>query len=296
MKNLILIFLPFLVTLNLCGQSESETIKKNFSFSSNQADNLLVVENINGSIIIEGHDSQQVILEVSKTITHKSATVRQKATEVEVGIVAKDDVIYFYLKNPCRQIDPNTVTAKELRNDRNWNWDNSCKWDPDYEFRFDYKLKVPKKLELHVSTINQGEIIVKNIAGKIEANNINGPITLEHIGDDTKATTINGDVTLLYDKNPSGESRYYSLNGDINAYYQKGLSAEVFFKSFSGDFYTDIDEISTLPLKMKTEKADGDGISYKIGGTAGIKVGKGEAKLEFETFNGDVYVRGTERR
>jgi len=121
------------------------------------------------------------------------------------------------------------------------------------------------------------------------AENVNGSIRLKEISGATNASTINGSVDLDYFGNPPGDSKYYSLNGDINANFRKGLAAQLTFKSFNGEFYSSIDDIT--PMAVMVEKYDdGEGIHFKVNGNR-YKVRQGGPLLDFETFNGNVYLK-----
>jgi hypothetical protein len=96
-------------------------------------------------------------------------------------------------------------------------------------------------------------------------------------------------VDIEYAKNPVNDCRFYSLNGDINAYFQKGLAANFSFESFNGDFYTDIDPLESLPVQV-VETKNGEGVKYKVNGTR-YKIRTGGPLLDFETFNGNVYLK-----
>src|SRR5690606_1033594 len=100
---------------------------------------------------------------------------------------------------------------------------------------------------------------------------------------------VNGDVDLDYSKNPTTECRYYTLNGNINAFFVKGLAANVAFESFNGDFYTNVAELESLPAELQ-KQSSGKGVKYKLGGSR-FKVGKGGPLLDFETFNGNVFLK-----
>ncbi|HEY5919327.1 MAG TPA: hypothetical protein VIU13_18035, partial [Chryseolinea sp.] len=104
------------------------------------------------------------------------------------------------------------------------------------------------------------------------------------------ASTINGDVDVEYVTNPTKDCRFYSLNGDINAWFQRGLAANMSFESFNGSFYTNIEKLENMPAQV--EKKDSEkGIKYKINGNR-YKIGSGgNTFLDFETFNGDVYLK-----
>jgi len=134
---------------------------------------------------------------------------------------------------------------------------------------------------------------VNHVKGDVKVNNINGSIALKKVEGAVDAHTVNGSLDVEYSKNPTKDSRYYSLNGDINAHFKKGLSAQMSFESFNGDFYTNIEEIDMLPTNMKktNSKNKGKGIKYKIGGKSKMQVRNGKTHLDFETFNGNAYIK-----
>ena len=153
----------------------------------------------------------------------------------------------------------------------------------------DFKVKIPASVNLLVSTINNGDILIENVKSPVKANNINGSIRLQNLMREADATTINGDVDVEYVQNPQRNCRFYTLNGDINALFQKGLGASIGFQSFNGSLYTNIDRVELLPVVVEKEQDD-KGTKYKVNDNQ-FKIGSGGAYLDFETFNGNVYVK-----
>ena len=153
----------------------------------------------------------------------------------------------------------------------------------------DFKIKVPSSINAYASAVNDGEVVVTNVKGRVSATNINGGIKLMEIAGATYASSINGDVDLEYSGNPPSDSKYYALNGDINATFRKGLAAQLTFKSFNGEFYSTLNDIT--PMAVSVEKYEkGEGIHYKVNGNR-YKVRQGGPLLDFETFNGDVILK-----
>ena len=287
MKNLFFVIILFL-SFSTYAQKHTETIKKELSFPTVNVENTLTVNNINGDVIVEGYSGNKILVEVEKTIEAKTQSKLEKGkADVELGIQQEDNLILVYNKTPCSEVK----YKKTKDGDWKWRtWKNNCDWGNGIHFHFDIKIKVPYDLNVEVSTVNDGQVVVKNVSGEVKANNVNGSITLEKISGKTHAHTINGDVDITYSKNPGKDSKYYSLNGDINAFYQKGLSAQLAFESFNGDFFTNIENIKMMPSSMEKKKK-GKGIKYKIGGKTKMQVGNGNILLDFETFNGNVYVK-----
>jgi DUF4097 and DUF4098 domain-containing protein YvlB len=130
---------------------------------------------------------------------------------------------------------------------------------------------------------------VENLKGGIVANNVNGSIKLSNISREASASTINGNVDITYTRNPEKPCRFYTLNGDINAWFQKGLSANMSFESFNGELFTNVPQLESLPVVVE-KKDTSKGTKFKVNGNR-FKVGNGGVVLDFETFNGDVYVK-----
>ncbi len=288
MKKFNILFLLF-ISLSLSAQEHRESISKTFQLGTAPSDYKVIVANITGNIKVEGYNGKTVQLELEQSIDSQSKErIEQIRQEVSLGIIEQDKILFLYMKTPC--------TQNPSYNDEVSLWEmigqNNCKWQPKCHVQFDFVLKVPRQVSLRLATINNGDIAVKNVQGDIDVDNINGSIALEKIAGSIQASTINGDLDITYSSNPNKASRYYTLNGDINAYYLKGLAAQLSFKSFNGDFYTNLDNLSVLPTKIKKEKIKkGEGISYKIGGQSAMQVRNGTVALDFETFNGNVYVR-----
>jgi DUF4097 and DUF4098 domain-containing protein YvlB len=283
-----------LITSCALAQDFSEKITKEFSFEKKSDANALIVANINGNIQVTGYEGDKILLEVSKTIYAKTnARLEKGKRELQLGVIDRADTIILYVAEGC-----NTFGLKKdgKKNDRwdsqgwgyNWNCrDRHC--ETDYDYKMDFTLKVPASINLIVSTINDGNVTVEKVKGAVIANNINGSIKLANLEREADASTINGDVDIEYVRNPKNECRFYSLNGDINAWFQKGLAAELNFESFNGDFYTNVPQIESMPVTVQ-KIPQGEGVKFKVNGNR-YKVGSGGVFLDFETFNGNVYLK-----
>lgn len=275
------------------AQNFSETISKEITFEKKSPDNALMISNIFGNVKVVGYEGEKILLEVKRSIYAKTdARLEKGKQEVQLGIIDRADTIILYVSDGCNQFRKrNSRSGHSNRHDQGWGyhseWQNNC--HIDYDYKMDFTLKVPASLHLLVSTINDGDVTVENINGIVKAGNINGSIRLTNLKSEANAHTINGDVDIEYAQNPGKDCRFYTLNGDINASFQPGLSANMSFESFNGSFYTNLNSLETLPVKV--EKATkGDGIKYKINGSR-YQIGRGGAMLDFETFNGNVYVK-----
>ena len=282
----------------LVAQSFQEKITKELQFEKKTPATTLMILNVDGFVRVEGYAGDKVVVEVNKQIYAKTdARLERGKSEIQLGVIDRADTIILYVQGACNDFGKRKDRNRNWRNDRyggwGYNWNNNCNGrdcDREYDWDMDFVVKVPQGVNVLASTVNNGDVEVKNINGYSLAENVNGSIRMENIsGSGTYASTINGDVDVNYSKNPNGECRYYSLNGDVNVLFVKGLAANVGFESFNGDLYTNVSNLESLPSVM--EKAStGSGVSYKLGGSR-FKIGSGGPFLDFETFNGNAYIK-----
>jgi len=287
MKKCLLILwcLPFWAN----AQMFSDKITRELKFEKVSASNTLILANINGSVKVQGYDGDKILIEAERIIKAKTeARLEQGKTEMQLQQIDRVDTLIVYVGGGCNHFGYRT--NRRHNNGWSYQWDcNNGDCNPPYDYTFNFTVKVPNGINIEVSTVNDGNVTVENVKGKVKAENVNGAIRLTALAGQTYASTINGDVDVEYSRNPNEDSRYYSLNGDINALFVKGLAANMTFKSFNGDLYTNVQNLQSMSAIIE-KKQDKDGTNLKIGGNR-FKVGNGGAVLDFETFNGDVIVK-----
>jgi len=260
----------------------NETIKKELAYASTDGNRMLEVQNLNGSISVEGYDGQVVLLEVEKTIRARSTDdLELGKKEIGIKVLQQGDKLVVYPQVPNMHYKDGRFTNIDCNG-----WEES-----PYEHTLNIKVKMPKNSKLKVGAINNGEVVVKNTRGSyIEANNINGGIELSNITGQTKVHCINGEVGIAYAVNPTLASTYYSLNGDINITYKKGLSADVAFKSMNGELFTDFEIVKQFAKTTKDESGKKN-TKYRYESKPVVQIGKGGLSFDFETLNGDVIIK-----
>jgi DUF4097 and DUF4098 domain-containing protein YvlB len=275
------------------AQSFTEKITKELSFEKKGIDNALMVSNINGNIKVTGYDGDKVLVEVTRTIKAKTQERLEKGkAQIKLGIMDRADTIILYTEGICSRFGRASKNQGDWTHRNGWGYlwsdrDDDCKELCDYTF--DYVIKVPMSINLLVSTVNEGDVEIESLKGSIVANNVNGSIKLANISREATASTINGNVDITYTKNPEKACRFYTLNGDINAWFQKGLSANMSFESFNGELFTNVPRLESLPVAIERKETE-KGTKFKVNGNR-FKVGDGGVVLDFETFNGDVFVK-----
>ncbi|NID09661.1 DUF4097 family beta strand repeat-containing protein [Fibrivirga algicola] len=279
------LFFPLLMGLVIsCAQSVAQTtedkehISKEFSLPNSANASVLAIYNINGFIKVEGTSGSKVAFEVDKRMTAKTADVLAAGKkEFKLQFEQKGDTVFAYIIEPF-----------DSRPNRNRERNNHV----DYDFTLDFTVKIPKEMNIIVSTINRGDVTVTDVAGALKVSNINGAIKMTNARGKTEARTINGNVDANYPATPPDQSSYYTLNGNINVTYPANLSADLRFKTFQGEFYTDYPETTMLPVEVtKNKEQKGDKTVYKLDKSTAIRIGNGGKVLRFETFNGNVYIK-----
>lgn len=278
----------FVVVFVLFGQQGfaqkhfKETIQKELNFSASPDESVLVITNIFGPVAVEAHDGEAILLEVKREIFAKdSERLALGKEELELEVLKEKNRIVLRPKSPYIEYQDDGFKFS-CCNDRG---------EPPYGHKLSFKVKVPKRASLNISTINDGDVNIKNTAGDyLKANNINGAIALVNVQGKTKVHSINGNVDISYAKNPEGPSEYYALNGDINVTYKKTLSAAISFKSFNGELFTDFDIEKQYLDTKKTTKNNGVA-KFKYESTPVVQIGNGGTDFSFETFNGNVFIK-----
>lgn len=292
MKKIVVI-LNILFSFSVGAQTFTEKITKEFSFEKKGINNALLVANINGDVKVTGYEGDKVLVEVTRTFNAKTPERLEKSkSQITLGIMDRADTLIFYTAGLCSKFGKKSKNEGDWTHRNGWGYDwndrdEDCKELSDY--KFDYKIKVPSSVNVIVSTVNDGNVEIENLKGVIVANNVNGGITLSNISREATASTINGDVDVTYSQNPNKDCRFYTLNGDINAWFQKGLSANMSFESFNGELFTNVPTLESLPVMVEKKQTD-KGTKFKVNGNR-FKIGAGGAMLDFETFNGNVYVK-----
>ncbi len=260
-----------------------EDIQKELAFSSASDENVLVVQNLDGSIAVEGYDGDKVQVVVEKRIWARSDEKLEKGkSEIGVKVLQEGNTWVVHADVPNMEYKNGHLTSIDCH----------TYIQPAYEHRLNFKVQLPRNTKLIVGAINNGEIEVSNTRGSyLKANNVNGGIALKNVTGQTEVHAINGEVKISYATNPTAASTYYALNGDIEITYQKDLSAAIAFKSMNGELFTDFDIAKQYAKTSKNNSGKGSGATYKYEARPIVQIGSGALFHDFETLNGDVIIK-----
>ncbi len=276
--------IPVLTGLGLClaqiavnAQEYKEHISKQF----NMQKGAVAICNLNGSVKVEGYSGDKVIIDIDETITaDDQETINEAKKEFKLGFDQRSDSLMAYTAEPY-----DTRPHHGRYNDDNYH-------HIDYEVKLVYTVKVPSGVNLYVSTVNHGDIKIRDVYGSLKVNNVNGSIEIVNAKGTTSAHTVNGPVTVNYLSVPPEASSYYTVNGEMNITYPAALSADLQFKSMNGQFYTDFDDAQVMPSKVVKTASDHDGTTvYKLNKASDVRIGAGGKLFKFETLNGNIYIK-----
>ncbi|MCG8603903.1 hypothetical protein MJD09_02760, partial [bacterium] len=235
-----------------------------------------VVDNINGSIEVSGYTGRDVKLLCYRTIVARSKEKLARARrEIQLEISEQDNSIVIYVDAPYRERDGSI-------NYRGWRYYG-------YKVEHDFEIKVPEDTDFFLKTINNGEIRVHNVKGDFDLDNVNGGIEVEGAAGSGRAYALNGMLRVQFDENPRSDCYFGSLNGKIEVAFQQDLSADLRFKTFNGEVYTDFPVTYLTPRKPTRDRKNGKFV-YKSDRSFGARIGRGGREIEFDGFNGNIYV------
>jgi hypothetical protein len=255
---------------------EREDIKQTLRFSNPVQSKQVIVDNLNGAITVTGYGGDEVQL-VAKKLTRgrsqeKLALAKQ---EVRLDVSEQSNVIKFYVDGPFRCKNGET----NYRGSRYYG----------YEMQFDFALHVPYETDLTLKTINDGEIRVENVQSEFDVDNINGGVTMLDVAGGGHVYALNEDVEIRFKKSPDRASYFGSLNGNVRVSVPEDFGATVRLKTFNGEIYTDF-PATYLASRSPERERENSKFVYRTDRAFGVRLGKGGPELEFENFNGDIFI------
>jgi len=280
MKKCFLVFILTMVTTVLIRGDEhyklekKDTINKVFQFTSPEKEKTVKVDNVFGSITVSGTQTAEARLEAKKSLRADSQEDLLKAErDVTLKMAEKDNQLDIYVDGPFR-----------CRN-------GSINWsDNDYIVVYDFILQVPEKTNLIIKTVNDGDILVKNVRGNFTVRNVNGHIELQDIAGPVNCKTVNGRIRAAFREDPAAACAFTTVNGDLEISFSAKLAADFQLKTLNGEIYTDYPS-TYLPDKSATESSRQKGrFVYRSNRRQGVRIGAGGPEIRMETLNGDIVI------
>jgi len=149
--------------------------------------------------------------------------------------------------------------------------------------------RVPRRAQLNLSTVNDGEIIVRDIVGDLQIENVNGPITAANITGSVIAESVNNPITVgLAAVAAGGATSLSSLNGDITLMLPASARAELHLDSARGEIVSDF-ELDVKPSKPLIERNETrGGVSVRMENVVVATMNGGGPVIRMKTLNGTI--------
>jgi hypothetical protein len=151
--------------------------------------------------------------------------------------------------------------------------------------------RVPRRAALNLSTVNEGEIIVRDIVGDLELENINGPITASNINGSVIAESVNNPIAVgLAAVAAGGATSLSSLNGDITLTLPASAKAELHLDTSRGEMVSDF-ELDVKPSKPRIERNESrGGVNVRMEDVVVATVNGGGPVIRVKTLNGAIKI------
>ena len=253
---------------------EQETIQKSFSMSG-AAHKSLEIDNIWGSIEVVGTNSDQVQLTVNKSTRAESKDkLEQARKEVTLDITEQPGSLKLYVNGPFRCHCDDGCGHREFEG---------------YVVKMDFKLQVPRDMDVKVRTVNEGRVVVRDINGSFLVRNVNGDVEMSNIAGSGTARTVNGPVKVSFRQNPRENSDFNTINGNVELRFAQSLAADFRFKTFNGGIYSDF-PVTALPVRAAQEERHGSKFVFRADRYTGVRIGVGGPEIKVENLNGDIRI------
>jgi hypothetical protein len=235
----------------------------------------LEIDNVWGSIEVIADTTDKVELTVARTNEAESKEKLERAKkEVTLDITQEEGAVKLYVNGPFR------CQCDDCRHSRD---------DDGYRVKMDFKVHVPRDIDIKVKTVNEGRVVVKNTSGNFLVRNVNGDIEMENVAGSGTARTVNGPVVVSFRQNPRENSEFKTVNGSIELRFAHDLSADFRFKTFNGGIYSDF-PVTTLPLHPIQSEHKGGKVVYRADRFTGGRVNAGGPEIQIENLNGDIRI------
>ena len=215
------------------------------------------VSNVNGSIIVEAWDRNEVRLEAVKT-----ADTKEHLAEVQIKIDARQDSF---------SVETDYGSWKR-NNDGVWKNKNYGKLEVQY------RLQVPRGAVLdEVETVN-GSVTISNMTNSTKASAVNGNVKATNLRGTARISTVNGTTEADFDSLAgTGQITLDTVNGKVLLTIPSDANATVRADTLNGQIYNDFG----LPVRK------GEYVGRDLYG----KIGSGALNIKLSSVNGELSIR-----
>jgi len=203
----------------------------------------LSLSNVNGSVIVEAWDRNEVKVEYTKV-----AETKERLTDVDIRIDSRPD----YLSIETDYGD--------------WKKDRGG-WRTNNKLVVDFHLMVPRGAALNeVETVN-GSVTVSNFTNYTKISAVNGSISATNLRGTANLSTVNGEVSADFDRLETGNKiNLNTVNGSARVVIPSDSNATLKVDSLNGNISND------FGLPVRKGKYVGRDLYGKIGTGEGVSI------------------------
>lgn len=230
---------------------EIEKFEQTYPLSKNGS---VSVSNVNGSIIVEAWDRDEVKLEATKTADSKDSLA-----DVDIKVEATADSF--------------SVEADY----KSWKWNDKRNENRSRRLEVEFRLSVPRGAVLNeIETVN-GSVRVSNFTNVTKVSAVNGDVIATNLRGAANLSTVNGTVTADFDRvDNSSKINLSTVNGTVSLIVPSDVNATIKADSLNGNITNDFG----LPVRK------GQYVGRDLYG----RVGTGEAQIKLNSVNGKLSI------
>lgn len=284
MKKLIFTLVSVMMALGIQAQTQKETVTQSLTIKAEAEDFWFCICNINGSIEAEAYEGSTIELELEKVLHMRGSDRDANIKDLSFEVVEGTDYAKVIMKFPAmtQRYDEDALSC-------NWNW-SSRDSGIEYDYEFNYKLKIPRNINVKLSTVNNGYVEIRNMEGDIYASNVNGDVSVEEVRGNLKASTVNGTVDVSYHSMNAEFGEFETVNGSIYIFVPDNGKGVFNFETRWGEVYSELQFDEKMAPQLE-KQADGGRTIYKMVNSNGYRIGAGGPQLDFETLNGNIRIK-----
>jgi len=204
------------------------------------------VVNVQGSVLVEGWDRA----EVEATVAMRSKVPTDQLNDVNVAVEARQGVVSFHTLYPA---------------------------GIDTPIRVDYHLRVPRQIHLDELSTLQGDIVVHDVEGSMEAHNLHGDIQGIDISGSVVAHALTGNILVSLRSMPDRRLplQLATINGNVDLLMPSQANADLALSTVAGNV------TGGYPFQVSSTPGDS---------TRHAQVGAGGVRVELRTVRGNIRV------
>lgn len=229
---------------------------------ANAKDRKVTIEMNSGDVKIEGHNSDDVIIQASSG--YEAPPERAKGLKPLYNSAVDNSGIGLAVTPENGGLRIEKASRKSIK----------------------YTIRLPREVAILYQQTNwqTANLTVTNMDGDLEVRTNNGSIDLSNVTGPVVANTTNGEIKIVYSSlSQEKPTAISTINGAVDITLPANTKANMKLRSINGEMYTDFD------LGVKNTK---DGMS-KVGGGNNIEgtTNGGGVEMKLNTITSNIYIR-----